>query len=112
MNRYSHKKVCRVIDAKSITVQLVDSTEDKVLHLTRFKSEKLQKPFFVAKDKRNNYVTTRKYRLTVIGTGPGIIHRCSAKYSGLKRTVIVRGTGPGAPFIAKGHIIAINHEVI
>lgn len=112
MSRYSYKKVHRRIYTKSITIQLVDTTENEVLHLTRFKSDKLQKPLFVAKDKRNNYVTTRKYTVTAIGTGPGSIHRCTAKHSVTKRTVIVRGTGPGAPFVAKGHIIAINHEVI
>ena len=110
MSRYSYKKVHRRIDTKSITIQLVDTTENEVLHLTRFKSDKLQKPLFVAKDKRNNYVTTRKYTVTAIGTGS--IHRCTAKHSVIKRTVIVRGTGPGAPFVAKGHIIAINNEVI
>ncbi len=61
MSRYSYKKVHRGIDAKSITIRLVDTTEDKVLHLTRFKSEKLQKPLFVAKDNRNSYITMRKY---------------------------------------------------
>ena len=35
MSRYSYKKVHRGIDAKSITIRLVDTTEDKVLHLTR-----------------------------------------------------------------------------
>ena len=63
MSRYSYKKVHRGIDAKSITIRLVDTTEDKVLHLTRFKSEKLQKPLFVAKDNHNSYITTRKYTL-------------------------------------------------
>lgn len=112
MSRYSNKKVHRGIGAKSITVRLVDTTEGKVLHFTRFKSEKLHKPFFVAKDKRNSYITTRKYTVTAIGTGACSIHRCTVKFSGTKRTVIVRGTGPGAPFVAKGRIIAINHETI
>lgn len=112
ISRSSYMKVNRIIDAKTITIRLVDSTEDKVLHLTRLKSVKRLKPVFVAKDKCNSYINRQRYTVTDIGTGPGIIHKCTAKHSGTKRTVIVRSTGPGAPFVAKGHIIAINHEII
>lgn len=112
MSRYSYKKVHRGINTKTITIRLVDTTEDKVLHLTRFKSVKRLKPVFIAKDKYNSYKSRRKYTITAIETGPGIIHKCNAKYSGRKKAVIVRSTGPGAPFVAKGNIIAINNEII
>lgn len=48
MSRYSYKKVHRGINTKTITIRLVDTTEDKVLHLTRFKSVKRLKPVFIA----------------------------------------------------------------
>lgn len=113
INRSSYMKVNRIIDAKTITIRLVDSTEDKVLHLTRLKSVKRLKPVFVAKNERNSYIKRRRYTVTDIGTGPGIIHKkCTVKHKGTKKAVIVRSTDPDAPFVAKGHIIAIDNEII
>ena len=105
-------KVNRIIDVKTITIRLVDSTEDKVLHFTRLKSVKRLKPVFVAKNERNSYIKRRRYTVTDIGIGPGIIHKCTVKHSGTKKAVIVRSTGPGAPFGAKGHIMVLHVKAI